>query len=185
MNTSFFSFVFSTLLIFSQINSFESAWKEIPPGECLMILGAKIKNDHTPDTMMKERLETSLQYITPKLKAVILSGGSVDKKKPEAQVMKQWLIEKGVDKRLLIIEEESTSTYENFLFSKSLLLKNDCEAVDIISHRFHLPRVRMVASGLSIDVHRLIPAVQENPDTPRRLEREYEAMLWYFLSGRL
>lgn len=182
---SFFTFLLGALLTFSQVNSFEGQWEDLLPGDCLMVLGAKTNHDQTPGTMMEERLETAFKALTPKVKAVILTGGSVDKKKSEAQVMKQWLMQKGVDKKLLITEEESTSTYENFLFSKPLLLKKNCETVDIISHRFHLPRVRLVASALEIPVHRLIPAVQEKPDTPRRLEREYEAMLWYLLTNKL
>lgn len=164
---------------FHQVNFFEPEWNGISSGDCILILGARVLAGNIPDIMMKERVETAAKFITPNVKTVILTGGTVDKKKPESEVMKELLIEKGIDKKRLILEEEATSTYENLLFSKPLIEKQGCGKLDIVSHRFHLARVALTARRLRISVNRLIPA-EENPKAGLgRNEREIKAFLWY------
>lgn len=176
-----FAAPFVIALSWYQVNFYEPQWKDVPPGDCLLVMGSKVLSGNNPDIMMRERVDTAAKFITNDLKAVILTGGTVDEKKPEAEVMKALLIEKGIDAGRLILEREATSTYENLAFSKPLILKADCEKLDIVSHRFHLARVALTARRLGVTVNRLIPAEEKTPSQNGRIEREIKAYVWYFL----
>src|SRR5690606_2507049 len=164
-----------------QVNYYESGWQEKTPGDCLMILGSKILSDNTPDLMMRERVATAEQFMTPSLQHIILTGGTVDQKIPEAEMLKKLLVEKGVDEKKMHLEKNSTSTYQNFAFSKPIIEAAQCAKLDVLSHDFHLARVKMTADKLEIPLNRLIPAEKIKPNSRERLTREYFAYLWYWL----
>lgn len=167
-----------------QVNFFDSGWEDIEAGDCLMIMGAKVLDDGRPDLMMKERLDTAIDIIDEDLNKIILSGGSIDENPTEARVMKEVLVENGIAEDRLILEEDSTSTFENLVFSKVLFLENNCEKVDIISHDFHLARIKLTADRLEIPVNRLIPAKTSGSNSQERINREYKAYIWYWLGWR-
>ena len=83
-----------------------------------MIMGARVLEDGSPDIMMEERVNTALDYITDNTVKIILSGGKVDQEKSEAEVMQNLLIAKGIDRSKFILEEDSSSTFENLVCSK-------------------------------------------------------------------
>lgn len=178
-----FSLLFAAPLVIAtawyQVNFFEPTWENVSPGDCLLIMGAKVLPGNKPDIMMRERVETAAKFITPELKAVILTGGTVDQKKPEAEVMKDLFLKKGVDENKLVLEREATSTYENFVYSKPFILKAGCEKLDVVSHGFHLARIKLTAQRLQIPINRLIPAEEKTPSRNGRTEREIKAYLWY------
>ncbi|MDZ4216786.1 MAG: YdcF family protein [Candidatus Gracilibacteria bacterium] len=161
-----------------QVNFFDSGWENKTAADCLMVLGAKVLNNNSPDLMMRERINTAVHLISDQ--KVILSGGTVDQKKSEAEVMKELLVENGIDESLLVLETKSTSTYQNLLYSKPLL--EECEMVDMVSNDFHLARVKMTADRLGIPTNRLIPAQSTKPNSNERLLREYLAYAWYWLA---
>lgn len=180
----FLGLLLSPFLVLSstvyQVNFYNSAWETKSPGDCLMVMGAKVLNNNQPDLMMRERTTTAEKFITDEIKYIILTGGTVDEKTPEAEVMKQLLVDSGVDENKILMETKSTSTYQNFLYSQPLLEQAACEKLDIISHDFHLARVKMTADNFDIPVNRLIPAEMTKPNTKQRLSREYMAYLWYW-----
>jgi len=186
LNSIVLALLFSPLLLlaypFEQVNFFESDWRQIPPGDCLMILGSKVLKGNKPDLMMSERIATAKDVIDEHTDHIILSGGTVDDKKSEAEVMASLLKEDGIAEPKMILEQRSTSTYENFLFSQPLIAEVGCKKVDVLSHGFHLSRVSMVAERLGIPINRLIPAESSDPDSHQRLSREYLAFLWYWLA---
>jgi len=163
-----------------QVNFYDTGWESKTPGDCLMVMGSKVLNNNQPDLMMRERITTAGKFITDETKHIILTGGTVDEKTPEAEVMKQMLLESGVDEEKMLLETSSTSTYQNFLYSQPLLEQAACEKLDIVSHDFHLARVKMTADSFGIQINRLIPAELMKPNTKQRLSREYMAYLWYW-----
>lgn len=69
---------------------------------------------------LKLRLDAALEYLehSPNT-AVIVSGGKGDGENiSEAEAMKRYLVSHGVDEGRIITEDKSTSTWENFKFSK-------------------------------------------------------------------
>ena len=66
--------------------------------------------------------------------------------------MANYLIEKGIPEKNLILESNATSTYENFKFSKEILDSLEVKNIGVISSSFHLYRAKFIAKKLGIPV---------------------------------
>lgn len=71
---------------------------------------------------------------------IILSGGSPLGSLPEAEVMRQLLVELGVDARSILTEVHSRDTHENALYVKELCEKKAFRRVALVTSAYHMPR---------------------------------------------
>ncbi len=71
---------------------------------------------------------------------LILSGGASIHRLPEAEVMKQFLEELGVDKRSIITEVRSRDTFENAKYVKEICDKRGFKSIALITSAYHMPR---------------------------------------------
>ena len=126
------------------IGSVYSPEPEIKP-EYVIVLGAGIKEDGTPTLTLLNRLEKCVIYAGENPEAfIVVSGGQRrNEPEPEGQAMAKYLVARGVSSERIIIEDKSTSTMENFNFSKKLI--NDVKEVDFITNDFHIFRATILA----------------------------------------
>lgn len=131
-----------------------------------IVLGAKVKANGEPSKALKYRLDAAYDYaIKYSNVQLILSGGQgVDEKEPEAISMKNYLINRGIDSSRLILETESTSTYENTKYS-ALKIPLNQKKITIISNDFHLARAKMIAENLGFSNCDVVAAT-----TPKSVE---------------
>ena len=113
--------------------------------EYAIILGAKVNGD-TPSLSLRYRLDAALGYANDHrhVKFVLSGGQGPDEDITEAEAMKRFFVEKGIHEDRLILETESTTTYENLLFSKKLL-PTSVQSVTIITSDYHIARTRKLA----------------------------------------
>lgn len=119
----------------------------------VVVLGCKV-NPNGPSIMLTSRLEATYDFLTENSDVVcVLSGGQgADEHISEARAMYNWLTEKGIDKSRLYIEDKSTSTRENLLFSKEIIEKNNLSTnITIITNEFHQYRAKTIAKALNIN----------------------------------
>ena len=141
--------------------------------EYAIILGAKV-NGETPSLTLRYRLEEALTYAEahPDVKFILSGGQGPDEDIAEGEAMRRFLTERGVQEERLLLETESTSTYENLLYSKELL-PDDVNAVTIITSDFHLARARMIADSLDLETDALPaktpPSVEAKHNVRERL----------------
>ena len=110
-----------------------------PNLEYIIVLGAHVEGTRLTKALL-ERTRRALQYMeeNPETKAV-LSGGKGDGESiTEAQAMCNYLVEHGIDRERLILEEKSTSTTENLKFSLGMIGLN--HSVGIVTNNFHVFR---------------------------------------------
>lgn len=116
--------------------------------DAIIVLGAAV-HGKTPSVSLADRLDTAVEYHKQNPDAVIVvSGGKGPQEEiSEAEAMKNYLIKKGVNKTKIIKEEKSTSTLENFKFSKEILDKTFSKnySTAYITNEYHIYR----ASGIS------------------------------------
>ena len=117
--------------------------------EYAIVLGAKVKEGNIPSRALQFRLDAALAYAKEYIHVkLVLSGGrGPDEDIEEAIVMKEFLLDNGIEKSRLILEDKATSTYENLLFSKALL-PDDIHSVTIITSDYHLQRAKILAGKL-------------------------------------
>ena len=115
-----------------------------PNLEYIIVLGAHVEGTRLTKALL-ERTRRALQYMeeNPETKAV-LSGGKGDGESiTEAQAMCNYLVEHGIDRERLILEEKSTNTTENLKFSLGMIGLN--HSVGIVTNNFHMFRALAIA----------------------------------------
>jgi uncharacterized SAM-binding protein YcdF (DUF218 family) len=150
-----------------------------PNAEAMIILGAKLNGSDLSLTL-KNRMDTALNYLQHNQQTrVIVSGGKGGNELiPEAEAMKTYLLNHHINAERIQMDTQSTSTYENILFSKKLL--HDDHHVILVSNDFHMLRASMIAKRLGLVVDTLA-APTPNVVKLRLYVREYLALLKSFL----
>jgi vancomycin permeability regulator SanA len=116
--------------------------------KALIVLDAGIHGEAV-SMPLKYRLDAAVTYQIKNPEAVIVVSGGQGSGEliTEALAMEKYLIKCGVARNKIIKEELSTSTYENFMFSKALLKQHFKQDVPVvfISNDFHLFRAQQIS----------------------------------------
>ena len=131
------------------------------PVSAVIVLGAGV-NGETPSLSLSTRIDAAAEYVkTHPGVPVVLSGGQGEGEDiTEAECMRRALAARGVDADCLYLEERSTNTRENMLYSRGLLesLGVDTEkCVAIVTSDYHLCRARLLWGGVSAAVPAHMP----------------------------
>lgn len=125
----------------------------------VIVLGCKV-NGTSPSLTLKSRLDAAYEYLSENESAncVVSGGQGPDEGISEAQCMYNYLVNKGIDKSRIYREDKSTSTRENFEFSKNVIeTEKLSDKVVIVTNEFHLYRAGKVADSVGLE-HKSVPA---------------------------
>ncbi len=128
------------------------------PVDAVIVLGAGV-NGETPSAALWSRIQAAEAYLEkhPDIPVVLSGGMGPGEDISEAEAMRRalWGEDEAENARFLL-EDRSTSTAENFRFSKALLeehgLDTETAAVAVVTNDFHCFRAHMIAQkqGLRI-----------------------------------
>ena len=115
----------------------------------VIILGAGVWGT-TISPALDERLKAGVSYLEkyPESIAIVSGGQGRGEDITEAEAMKRYLVERGIDEKRIIKEDKSTSTMENFQYSRRILKEltgRDIREISIITSNFHIFRAKMLA----------------------------------------
>lgn len=116
----------------------------------VVVLGAGLIGDRvTP--LLASRIDRGIEVYkkNPNSKLIMSGGQGSDEKIPEGVAMAKYAIEKGIPEEDIIIEDKSTTTRENILFSKALMEKENPKFA-IATNSYHVFRGLMLAKSLGI-----------------------------------
>ncbi|MED4889480.1 YdcF family protein [Lysinibacillus fusiformis] len=149
----------------------------------MIILGAKVKPGGVPSLSLKSRLEVAVPYLVkyPQVKVIVSGGQGPDEDLTEASVMREYLEQNGIDATRIIEEDQSTSTYENLVFSKELLPK-ETKKITIVSNDFHLKRAKYLAESLDFEVDVVSAKTPKSVEAKLKI-RERAALLKTYIVG--
>ncbi|WP_232726111.1 YdcF family protein [Bacillus sp. FJAT-42315] len=156
---------------------------EKPPANVghVIVLGAKV-NGTEMSLSLQYRVSKALDYLkeNPEAKVIVSGGQGSGEDITEAEAMKRFFIENGISKDHILVEDESTSTYENIIFSKQKF--NIKEAV-IVTSDFHLYRAKKLAEKQGIKTYPLAAPTPEITKVQAYI-REFAAITKMFLTGK-
>lgn len=151
--------------------------------DAIIVLGAGLHSDKVSQSLAY-RLDTAASYYYQNQFAIIVVSGGQGQGESvsEAFAMKQYLIQKGIAENKILMEDKSTNTNENFLFSKTILDKyfqyHDYTVV-YVTNNFHTFRSGLIAKKTGLQSEGL-----SSPSTPYLLPnfyiREYFSVMKYF-----
>ena len=145
---------FFTLFLFTYGNTSNASHAE----DVVIVLGAGVNSERV-SRPLAHRLDTAAAYWRDNPNAYIIVCGGLGNRATitEAEAMARYLIRLGIPAEKILLEEKSTSTYENLTFAKGILdehFERDFTAV-LVTNDFHIYRAVQTARSLGIDVSRV------------------------------
>ena len=123
---------------------------------------------------------------------IIICGGVVIKGLPSfAEVMKDFLVEIGINKECIITETNSLNTYENIKYAKPILRQFDIKNSLLVTSSYHMYRSLAICKKLNVSVYAApVPCYEKNLQhmTQRtrfilEVLREYGSIIYFKLRG--
>jgi len=154
----------------------------------VVVLGARLYGD-IPSPALLERLKVAKEYLIKNndMKVVVSGGQGSDEYIPEAKAMEKYLVKNGVEKERIIVEDKSTSTFENLKLSLDIIgTTDDNEDLKIllVTNRFHVFRSRFLANRLGVTAYGL-PAKTPPTIIVSSYIREYFAFIKSFFFDKV
>ena len=139
----------------------------------IIVAGAQVIDDR-PSVVLQYRLDTAAEYLNrfPETKCIVTGGKGSNESRSEAEVMADYLVEKGIAKERIILENRSTSTAENMEFS-SKLYDAENSSTAVITNNFHLFRSLYLAKKHGIKNPKGIAAPSSLFYQPNNMFREF------------
>jgi len=142
--------------------------------DCILVLGAGIRNNE-PSPMLEDRLKTSIELyqkgVAPK---ILVSGDHEYKNYDEVNVMKNYLIEKGIPSEDIFMDHAGLSSYDSVYRAKKIFKAN---RIVIVTQKYHLYRSLYIAKTLDIDAHGVSADKRKYYGQLKRDIREYAARI--------
>jgi uncharacterized SAM-binding protein YcdF (DUF218 family) len=124
-----------------------AAFAELATSDAYVVLGGGI-NEGVPDIEGRGALTS---YALPRVmmafrlymkakKPIILSGGKIFGRTPEAEIAKRFLVSLGVPSHHIITETKSMDTYENAQYVKEVADSHQFKKIVLITSAFHMKR---------------------------------------------
>lgn len=114
-------------------------------GDYIMVLGAGL-NGREVSTTLRLRLDRAIALYRQCPLPMIVSGGQgKDEERSEAAAMRDYCIAQGVPEKMILMEDVSCSTDENFAFVKRLL-NQQTPHVLLVTNRFHMCRAARIGA---------------------------------------
>ena len=124
---------------------------DLPESDAVMVLGAKVYNNGKPSPVLRDRLDYGYElYAQGKVKKILVSGdhGQIDY--DEVNIMKDYLIEKGVPREDIFMDHAGFNTYDSMYRAKAIFC---IETLLISTQDFHIARSIYIARKLGIDAY--------------------------------
>ena len=113
----------------------------------VVVLGAGLIGERvTPLLASRIRKGIKVYKANPGSKLIMSGGQGPDEVVPEAFAMKNYALEQGVDEKDIILEDKSTRTEENIIFSKKFIPADKSFAV--VTNYYHVYRALVQARTL-------------------------------------
>lgn len=119
--------------------------------QVMIVLGCRVMPGGEPSILLQDRLDTALDYLDdhPDITVVVSGGQGSNEPTSEAACMADYLEEHGVDSDQILLEDQSSNTKENLIYSRELLEEHGIvvlrDEVLVVSNGFHLTRAQMLA----------------------------------------
>ncbi|MCB0825618.1 MAG: YdcF family protein [Armatimonadetes bacterium] len=120
--------------------------------DAAIVLGAAAWGTE-PSPVLRERLNHAIElYEKGQVKKIITTGGKlIDSDISEAEVSRNYLVQHGIPRQKIYIEDSSRRTLDNLGFARVTCRKQEIETVLIVSDPYHMKRAMLVAKHYGYD----------------------------------
>jgi len=143
--------------------------------DCILVLGAGIRDNGTPSHMLEDRLKTGIQLYemgtAPKL---LMSGDHGRIGYNEVGVMKSFSVQRGIPDSNVFMDHAGFSTYESLYRARDVFM---AKKIIIVTQEYHLYRALFIAESLGLEAYGVSADLRTYMGQPLREIREIAARL--------
>ena len=113
----------------------------------IIVLGAQVR-ENGPSVVLQYRLDAAIDYLNknPDTICIVSGGQGVNEPFSEAEGMAKYLLENGIEKDRILLEDESRNTVQNIQNSKDIM-EELYNGVGIVTNNFHVFRAVQLAKA--------------------------------------
>lgn len=142
--------------------------------DCILILGAGVRAN-MPSPMLEDRLLTGLELYNKNISnKIVVSGDHGRVNYDEVNIMKNYLIEKGVPSEDIFMDHAGFSTYDSVYRVKEIFT---AKKVIIVTQKYHLYRSLHISNKLELEAIGVIADKKNYYGQTRREIREILARI--------
>ena len=128
----------------------ENEYSKLSDIDCIIILGAGIWGDK-PSPMLEDRLQEGIKlYQNNVSDKIIMSGDHGKKEYDEVNIMKNYVVERGIPSENIFMDHAGFSTYESIYRAKEIF---QAKKIVIVTQKYHLYRALYIANRLGIEAY--------------------------------
>ena len=117
----------------------------------IVVLGAQVYADGQLSPQLELRMEAALAEYERLPRLIITCGGQgKNEPAPEGDLMRKWLLDKGVPENMVFSESTSTNTMQNLKNARRFLPEGE-NRITVITSDYHLPRALQLARDAGFD----------------------------------
>lgn len=113
-------------------------------GDVILVLGGGLRPRTEIGYSTEERLNLAIDLYRQKKRAVIISDGSLYEKSPAIEIIKRYLVDRGVDERHLYLEGKSQTTFDSGINSLKIIKRENFREVVVCTSPYHQRRTAMI-----------------------------------------
>lgn len=151
----------------------------------IVVLGCQIWGEN-PSPMLQKRLDKAYELLVkyPDVPVVVTGGQGDDEIISEGESMKRYLVRKGISEDRIIVEDKSTSTYENirnaFEITDRMGISRD---ITIATSEYHVYRASLIAKSQGAGEVTSAPSYTDFNLIPTFWVREWLGLSHFFVFG--
>ena len=151
----------------------------------VVVLGCQMWGED-PSPMLRKRLDAAYELLVryPDVPVVVTGGQGDNEAISEGEGMKKYLLKRGISGDRIIVEDQSTSTYENiknaFEITDAMGLSRD---ITVVTSEYHLYRASLMAKKLGAGEVTSIPSFTDINLLPVYWVREWLGISHFLVFG--
>lgn len=126
----------------------------LPPvgdSDVIIVLGAQVKADGTPSVALERRLTAALESYRADRQLIIVCGAQgANEPRAEGDVMRDWLVDKGVPPEDVVAETASFNTRENLTYAKAIMEHRGLDRALVVTSDYHVARALALCDQVGI-----------------------------------
>ena len=145
--------------------------------DCIIVPGAGVKGN-SPSIALAKRLDKAMEvYNLGHTSKIIVSGDHGQETYDEVNVMRDYLVEKGIPQEDIFMDHAGFSTYETLYRARDVF---EVESAIIVTQTLHLRRALYIGKSLSINCQGVAADNSTKASTRMQSFREYPARVKAF-----
>lgn len=147
--------------------------------DCIIVPGASVIANKYPSDILRDRLDTAFEvYKKTGIKRILVSGDHGTVEYDEVNVMRDYLIAKGVPAEDVFMDHAGFDTYQTMFRARDIF---EIRSAVIATQDFHLYRALYIADSLGLNVVGADSALREYKYSTRNRLREFPARVKAFI----